>query len=87
MAKNLLIIKHSTQTKNSYWLENEYLERFIQVLIWFSNRPVHEIESAMKTATTSHEEITLEGPVMTSLKLNRLEYIELLKILRVVIAY
>jgi|GEM_PF-5952240 len=84
-AKNLLRVKHVNQDENPYWLCEPYHEIFIKLLILFSQQPTSYIsEQRKKTVEDLEDRIDIKA---STIKVKRSEYLDLLKIFELAIAY
>ena len=84
-AKNLLILRNSNQNENSYWLSDQFHDIFIRLLIDFSQKQTSYIEEQRRKALASDELMDLE--ISVERKVSSTEYVELLKVFELTIAY
>jgi hypothetical protein len=86
-ARNLLIEKYSVGDKNPFWLTDPNLDQFVSLLIFFSQSNTDligkEIER-VKKLIGSEVDIKLIGG---SVKVSKSDYVNLLRVLELVIAY
>jgi Cdc6-like AAA superfamily ATPase len=88
-ARNLLVVRHRKPNENSYWLQTVNQETFIRLLIFCSQNDIVVAgqRSLAEASQDEHIRIEIEDLLILPDPVNRTEYLKLLDVLELVVAY